>query len=612
MNPNRPDMSDPQPAPQEAKPADRETVDLQASPAANSEKSPAAPPAAIPKGTDRPDAFTLAAGQDLLAEARSRSAISLHPSVQVPGYEVLGVLGRGGMGVVYMARHKALGRLVALKMILNSDHADPLELARFRTEAESLARLQHPNIVQIFEVGEHEGRPYLALEYLEGGSLAARLSKAPLSPREAARMLETLAHAVDAAHQRQVIHRDLKPANVLLTADGTPKVTDFGLAKRLDAGAGLTQTNALMGTPSYMAPEQALSKAAEVGPASDVYALGAILYECLTGRPPFRARRSWKPCNRSRPKTPSRRAGCNRGPHAIWSRVCLKCLAKQPGRRYASALALAEDLHRFQAGEPVRARSIYRLRRVWRKVRWPALGALLFLAAAAILWGMRPRPEAPPLPEPKTLAMLHACDPVPWTPLPVEEVAGKPRPRDLSGFDVLENSGFTDFSRWRPVPADQLQSGRIEPTFLTTVLRIRKHLGQPNNRELIWQYRTSGYAVDPRCPDRPCRVRKYTDQDKMPDDRQGRVQRTMTVWELVVDLSDAGNDGKPFEVTMYAIYWNAFHDQERGRPGEWLGVRLDYPAAAVSEALLLPPGKKLKSWGFSTFLYFPRFSNNQP
>ncbi len=327
MSPNRPAAGNPLQALREAKPTDGETVEQQGSLASSPKNSPAVPPPvaqgsppapAVSEGTDAPGALTEAAGQEELAEARSRSAISLHPTVQVPGYELLGVLGRGGMGVVYMARHKALGRLVALKMILNSDHADPRALARFRAEAESLARLQHPNIVQIFEVGDHEGRPYLALEYLDGGSLAAKLGLAPLSPREAARLIEMLAHAVHAAHQRQVVHRDLKPANVLLTADGTPKVTDFGLAKRLDAGPGLTQANAVMGTPSYMAPEQALGKASEVGPASDVYALGAILYECLAGRPPFRAQRLWKLCNRSCPTTPSRRDGCNRGSRATW------------------------------------------------------------------------------------------------------------------------------------------------------------------------------------------------------------------------------------------------------------------------------------------------------
>jgi serine/threonine-protein kinase len=208
------------------------------------------------------------------------------PLPRPPGYEVLGVLGRGGMGVVYRARHVKLNRIVALKMILTGGHAGEAELARFRTEAEAVARLQHPNVVQVFEVGESEGHPFLSLEFCPGGSLEKKLQGTPLPPGQAAQLVETLAQAMQAAHEKGVIHRDLKPANVLLAEDGTPKITNFGLAKKLDE-AGQTATGAVMGTPSYMAPEQAGGKAKELGPACDIYALGAVLYECLTGRPPL-------------------------------------------------------------------------------------------------------------------------------------------------------------------------------------------------------------------------------------------------------------------------------------------------------------------------------------
>jgi serine/threonine protein kinase len=236
-----------------------------------------------------------AAGSEATGEYQSGTLDSVpdagaDPDPRLPtvhGYQILGVLGRGGMGVVYKARHLALKRTVALKMVLAGAHAGLHERARFRLEAEAVARLQHPNIVLIHEVGEADGHPYCALEFVEGGSLAGRLGGKPLPVREAATLVETLARAMQLAHSRNVVHRDLKPANILLAADGTPKITDFGLARQLDNDSGATLAGAVMGTPSYMAPEQASGGSHEAGPAADVYALGAILYACLAGRPPF-------------------------------------------------------------------------------------------------------------------------------------------------------------------------------------------------------------------------------------------------------------------------------------------------------------------------------------
>ncbi len=208
---------------------------------------------------------------------------------QVPGYDVTEELGRGGVGVVYKARHLRLNRPVGLKMLLAGAYASRAERRRLSREAELVAELRHPNIVQVYDVGDLDGRPYFTMELIEGGSLDRKLAGRPLPAREAASLLAVLAGAVDAAHRAGIVHRDLKPANVLLADDGTPKISDFGLARQLGDGLALTLSGAPLGTPSYMAPEQAQGRSRETGPAADLYALGAILYELLTGRPPFRA-----------------------------------------------------------------------------------------------------------------------------------------------------------------------------------------------------------------------------------------------------------------------------------------------------------------------------------
>ena len=220
-----------------------------------------------------------------------RSSSESHSSElpQIPGHELQGVLGRGGMGVVYKARHVRLNRTVAIKMLLNGAHGSAESRERFLREAEAVASLRHPNIVQVYELGDQGGQPYFTMEFIEGGNLARKLGGTPQSPRDAATLLATLAEAVEAAHRSGIVHRDLKPSNVLFTADGTPKVSDFGLARRMEGESGLTWTGTAVGTPSYMAPEQAEARPLTWGPAVDIYALGAILYELLTGRPPFRA-----------------------------------------------------------------------------------------------------------------------------------------------------------------------------------------------------------------------------------------------------------------------------------------------------------------------------------
>jgi eukaryotic-like serine/threonine-protein kinase len=331
---------------------------------------PPPPPARVPT----PDLPTRTAGPHPDAARPGPAA----PPPQLAGYEVLGELGRGGMGVVYKARQVGLKRLVALKMILTGEHAGVQERARFRAEAEAVARLGHPNVVQVYEVGEHQGHPYLALEFVEGGGLDRKLAGSPQPAQEAAALVATLARAVAHAHAQGIVHRDLKPANVLLTADGTPKITDFGLAKRLDDGALKTQSGAVLGTPSYMAPEQAAGRTREVGPAADVWALGAVLYECLTGRPPFRGGTALDTLQLVVGAEPVPPRQFNPAVPRDLETVCLKCLRKDPRQRYASADDLAADLGRFLAGRPVLARPVGPLERAWRWAgRHPAVAGLL-------------------------------------------------------------------------------------------------------------------------------------------------------------------------------------------------------------------------------------------
>ena len=305
--------------------------------------------------------------------------VDLLHSALFPDYEILGLIGRGGMGVVYRARQLCLGRDVALKVLRSGLHAGPEERLRFRIEVESVAQLCHPNIVQVHEVGEQDGFPFCALEYVEGGSLAEKLAAAPLSAKEAARLMEKIARAIQAAHERGIIHRDLKPGNILLTASGQPKVTDFGLAKRIGDTDDCTRTGISMGTPSYMAPEQ-VESAKNVGPAADIYGLGAILYEVLTSHPPFEGDSALRIMARVVSEEPVAPRNLNVSVPRDMEIICLKCLEKDPRRRYASAEALADDLLRFMRGEPIAARPPGILERLdrWARLR-PALAAMLLI-----------------------------------------------------------------------------------------------------------------------------------------------------------------------------------------------------------------------------------------
>lgn len=387
--------------------------------------------ASFPTTAYKPDISTGDAERTVLSAGNESSGA--RPQL-IPGYDMVKEIGRGGMGVVYLARQQSLNRLVALKMILAGNHASSSDLLRFKTEAEAIAQLQHPHIVQVIETGEHQGNPWFSMEYVAGGSLDKRLQGRPLPAREAARVTSMLAEAVAHAHARGVLHRDLKPGNILVqdvdtqpsTVDSTQKpvrttqgrgntvildsvkeagegtagqsqvtlkVTDFGLAKQLDDArtwtAARTQAGAVMGSPSYMAPEQAAGDNAQIGPAVDVYALGAILYELLTGRPPFRASTSWDTIVqvlKDEPVAPTRLMP--RLPKDIET-ICLKCLSKDPKKRYSTVAEFDADLQRFLRDEPIQARPVAWWERTWKAAkRRPTLAGLVItslLAIAAIM-----------------------------------------------------------------------------------------------------------------------------------------------------------------------------------------------------------------------------------
>lgn len=328
-----------------------------------------------------------------ITDSQALPAIDPKPDVteSIPGYELLREIGRGGFAIVYQAKNKQLRRDVAIKMFQPGRIPSGKELGRFRSEATAVARLNHPNIVQVFEIGQWAGVPFLVLEFVEGGTLARKLERALLPAQQAAALIEKLALAIQHAHERGVIHRDLKPANILFDSKGEPKIADFGLAKLLESENNsweATRTGEPLGTPRYMAPEQASGNSAKIGKCTDIYALGVLLYECLTGQAPFVAAsvvESLKKITQDEPTSPRKLQPTV--PRDL-ATICLKCLEKQPIRRYGSAVELAEDLNRFQNGQSIQARPTPVLEVLWKKIRRRPAEALLATTLVLALGGM--------------------------------------------------------------------------------------------------------------------------------------------------------------------------------------------------------------------------------
>ena len=381
----------------------------------------------------------------------------------IPGYEILDVLDQGGMGIVYRARQTELSRIVAVKMMAGAHPSGP-RLSRFRTECRAIAQLHHPNLVEIFESGETDVGPYFSMELVEGGDLNAKLKSNPPTFEESATLLESIARVVHEVHERGIIHRDLKPANILLTADGVPKVTDFGLAKLLDEESGHSRTGEVLGTLTYMAPEQIDPSLGSVESPADVYAMGAILYELLAGQPPFLATTTQLMRQIVQEDPPAPSTIRNEVPRDL-DAICLKCLEKKPEERYESALELADDLRNFLEHQPIKARPAGPIRRTAKVVRRrPELRALIILAVLAVvavpvgLLAQRMLEESERRAEAESLAPAarevldrncYACH-------------GDPGHKVERGLDVLSHEALLDSARPVVIPGDPEHSRLIQ------------------------------------------------------------------------------------------------------------------------------------------------------
>lgn len=560
-------------------------------------------------------AETLTQTTDLSARARLFAATPAPHSIAVPGYEILGELGRGGMGVVYKARQVKLNRIVALKMVLSAQHADPRERIRFLEEAQAVAAIKHPHVIQVYDSGEYQGRPFMAMECLEGGSLVQRLRGiGKLKPHAAAELMIKIARGVQAAHDRGIVHRDLKPHNVLLDTPlptsppdtwGEPKVTDFGLAKR-GGGAELTQTGAVMGTPAYMAPEQARGDTKSIGPATDIYALGIMLYECLSGTVPFTGEDAWSVIRQVVADDPEPLTRRLPGVPRDLDLICRKCLEKVPADRYASAGALADDLQRYVNGEAIRGPRTgiwYETRRVMRRWWRPTAGlsaiVILILAAWVIPSPLdrflHPKKEEPPKEETKPkeedpivklrrqevtrrVEALRRTKPAVdrQSPHPVFALPELPEAK-LLGFKVIYDERIVDMRAWRPNP--------------TADPNIPCFVAYQNKRELLKIAPVDELRVETRTSGRDAIMRAILPTPEKVKSfaatQPGYVgKQAMKIRQLVFDVSDMPID------TEFALQFTTTYQNSLQTPNEqWFGA-IGYDGSLKTSMLMLFPAER--------------------
>jgi serine/threonine protein kinase len=531
-------------------------------------------------------------------------AFNLH----VPGQSVLGeyaldsLAGIGGMGVIYKAHNTRSNWIYALKCI-RPDQQTAETRSLFRQEARTAERLEATRFITALDgnLREDAEEPFYVMRFVEGGTSLADLvqGKAPIPVFRAAKIVRELANTLHFLHgDSRRVHCDLKPANILLDARNGLFVTDLGLSRPI----GSTIGNSFMGgTPAYVAPEAVGGwPGVSCDERIDVWGCCAVLYALLTKRAPFAKRTSNEEINetlrRVREEPLVLPSKINPKAPAALQAVCLKGLTKNPEHRYANARDLADDLSRFLEKRPVKARPLFTVREIVHKVRVPALWAFVSILLATLLVNFELARRTP-----ASLARAHACEPVVWKNSYLSDSNDAPHSWNLDGFEIVETSRFWNFSKWRPVDPKLIRSQPINPVFCTNVIRLKKRLDQPDHDRLIWQFRTSGVGIQARCEQFPFQVIEFHAAEKMPEDTLGSNQVSVSVWELQIDLSNVGNDGREFPVTFHTIWWNAFQDQQLGNLTDWVATRLDYQPGTVNDTILLPKGKLLTSWGFSSF-----------